>query len=56
MIGTAPLAAKNMAGPGHNPAVPQPIPKHMEPAISCASMFLLVGIAKLLDLRGHEMA
>jgi hypothetical protein len=41
-----------MAGPGHNPTAPQPIPNNDAPIISFESMILFCGIEKLFANKG----
>ena len=43
-----------MAGPGHNPAKPQPRPNKIAPEISCLSMTVLVGSEKVRLNSGAE--
>jgi hypothetical protein len=45
-------AKEAMAGPGHNPTAPQPIPNKEAPKINFKSMFLLNGIEKFSANKG----
>jgi hypothetical protein len=56
ITGLVPLANKNMAGPGHRFAKPQPIPKQKAPPISSTSMMQLHGMENLLTKRGFRSA
>mmetsp|Transcript_9374 Transcript_9374/g.15289 ORF Transcript_9374/g.15289 Transcript_9374/m.15289 type:complete len:106 (-) Transcript_9374:836-1153(-) len=55
-----PAQARNMAGPGHKPAIPHPSPNMASPIMSLLSMTLLVGTLKWPTdnfwLSGHSSA
>ena len=56
MTGIVPVAAKNMAGPGHCPQTPQPNPKHIPPNTRLQSIMAFVGILNLEVAIGHSRA
>jgi len=56
MTGCVPIEAKNMAGPGHKPEIPQPTPNKIPPKTKFASIVAFLGMLQNeLEPRGADM-